>query len=89
MQRDLKSELAVSFLVSERKARKREERQVGTGKEARSKRRGAKSLSGKMREREREKNARLALGTSEISGETEFRFVSKNITQSNRSERIN
>lgn len=42
-----------------------------------------------MREREREKNARLALGTSEISGETEFRFVSKNITQSNRSERMN
>lgn len=61
MQRDLKSELAVFFLVSERKARKREERQVGTGKEARSKRRGAKSLSDKMRERERERKMRAWL----------------------------
>lgn len=84
MQRDLKSELAVSFFVSERKARKREEKQVGTEKEARKN--GRIILWQRKRERERDMRA---LRTSEISGETRFRFVSKNVTQMNRSERRN
>lgn len=57
MQRDLKSEFAVSPLVSERKARKREEKQVGNGKRSTKgrKKRCKIALWQKEREREREK----------------------------------
>lgn len=93
MQRDLKSELAVSLLVSERKVRKREEKQVGNGKRSTKGRKKRRKIAlwqkERRRERERERDARLALRTSEISGETGFRFVSKNITQLNRLERRN